>query len=89
MISNLLLVILNWLNPTPAKYQLVNGLDAVSYEELCNEVKMNPHKLVRELVRDIDTFRSCSLKPHVHEKGTTRPLQPSDIEDLKSGLGTK
>jgi hypothetical protein len=72
-----------FLNNTPCEYGFINGLEAVSYRELKNEVIQNPHILVRDLIRSIDQFKSCPLYPHVHENGTTRPIDNVDIEDLK------
>lgn len=87
LITKLLLKVLNspFLNGTPNKYMRANGFDAVSYEELKNEVKMNPHKLVRDMIWDIDKMRSCQvLEHHVHTIGGIRPINEQDIKDLQN-----
>ncbi len=51
-----------WLNDTPAHYGFINGLDALSYEQLQSEERQQPGITVKEVVEGIDRFRSCPVR---------------------------
>lgn len=90
---NFLLALLNsrWLNGTPAYYGFINGLDAISYGELCNEEKQQPGITVREVIAGIDRFRSCPMNGGlmVIEGDTTRPATAMDVHELRQSLTAK
>lgn len=90
-IRTLLLQILNshWLNATPGRYMFVNGLDAISYEELQNEEKQQPGITVKEVIRVIDKFRSCPMRGSaltVIEGDEVREATVWDVHDLKQSF---
>lgn len=78
------------LNGTPARYGLINGLEAVSYEELQNEERQKPGITVREVLTVIDSFRSCPVSGtyfSVIEGGNVREGNIWDLHELLQSLG--
>ena len=88
MITRFLLRILNsrWLNGTPARYGHINGLDAISYQELQNEDQQQPGITIHQLLIGIDAFRACAVRPGVtviEPDGTTRDADVWDMQDIR------
>ena len=76
------------LNATPCKYGFINGLDAVSYEELENEDRQYPGITVREVLKSIDRFRSCQKRTGltVIEGDVVRDADLWDVHALSTTL---
>lgn len=86
-----LLGILNskFLNESPCGYGYINGIDAVSYQELVNEDKQQPGITVREVIECINQFKTCPLRKGgltVIENGETREGTIWDVHELRQSL---
>src|SRR5262245_17383945 len=94
-IINLLLRILNskWLNGTPCEYGHINGIDAMSYQELVNEDKQRPGITVREVLMYIDRFKSCPVRENgftvIKPDGEQREGTIWDVHELRLALTPK
>jgi len=94
-VINLLLAILNsrFLNQSPCEYGYINGIDAMSYQELVNEDKQQPGITVREVLLYIDRFRACPLRKDgftvIEGDGEQREGTIWDVHELRQALTPK
>jgi len=79
-----------WLNQSPCKYGYINGLEAISYQELVNEDKQQPGVTVRQVIDSIDRFNSCPIYENniavIEPDGSCREGNIWDIHQLRQGL---
>lgn len=90
-LPKLLLRLLNsgYINSSPCPYGYINGLDAVSYSELKNEVKMSPDVTVQNVIDGIDRFNSCPIyadRTTVITDEGTRDATVWDVHELRQLL---
>jgi len=91
---NLLLLILNsrFLNDSPCEYGYINGIEAVSYQELVNEDKQQPGITVKEVIESIDRFKACPIRENgliVIENGEAREGTIWDVHELRQAFNRK
>jgi hypothetical protein len=92
LIVGLLLRALNSrvLNQSPCEYGYINGIEAMSYQELVNEEKQQPGITVREVIECIDRFKACPIRKDgftvIEGDGETREGTIWDVHELRQAL---
>ena len=94
-LPRLLLAILNsrYINDSPCEYGWINGLDAISYNELKNEIKINPDATVQDVIDAIDRFNTCPIYNNrtivLLDNGESRDATIWDVQELRNALSKK
>lgn len=93
-VVNFLLWILNSeiINQSPCQYGYINGIDAISLEELHNEEKQRPGVTVKECIASMEAFKFCKLSQSglmVIENGEAREGTIWDVHELRQSLTPK
>ena len=82
IITKILLKLLNKLNKTPAKYMLVNNIDAYEVEFLESSARQEPDITLSQFMKEMALFNTCPINS-VIQGGEVRLMTNDDVKDLQ------